>query len=99
VENEVSDWPFEQTENVAAISDSSVLDGAPVLLVIHYSDDDSWAFLSGEPFSPERGKVIRMAEAVERDPTLRTVADLPSGWTAIRHRVGDSWERRADPEV
>ena len=95
----MEDWPFDQAENVAAISDASVLGGAPVLLVIHYSDDDSWAFLSGEAFSPERGKVISMAEAVERDPTLRTVSDLPPGWTATRRDVEDHWERQADPEV
>lgn len=93
------DWPFDQAENVAAISDASVLEGAPVLVVIHYSDDDSWAFLSGEDFSPERGKVISMGEALEMDPTLRSIADLATGWVATRRLVGDSWERRADPDV
>jgi hypothetical protein len=99
MENQVEDWPFDQAENVAAISDVSVLEGAPVLLVIHYSDDDGWAFLSGEEFSVERGKVIGMGCALEMDATLRTVADLPTGWVATRRYVGDSWERRADPEL
>ena len=96
----MEDWPFDQAINVAAVSDASVVeDRAPVLLVVHYSDDDSWGFFSGEPFIPERGKVIGMGTALGLDPTLRTIADLPSGWTAKRRHVGDSWNREADPDV
>jgi hypothetical protein len=94
------DWPFDQARNVAAVSDASVVDDrAAVLLVVHYSEDDSWGFFSGEPFIPERGKVISMGEVLEIDPTLRTVADLPPGWTARRQHVGDSWAREADPDL
>jgi len=96
----LEDWPFDQARNVAAVSDASVVDDrAPVLLVVHYSDDDSWGFFSGEPFTPERGKVIGMGEALGLDPTLRTIADLPPGWTATRQNVDDSWDRQADPDV
>jgi hypothetical protein len=39
----LEDWPFDQARNVAAVSDASVVDDrAPVLLVVHYSEDDSW---------------------------------------------------------
>jgi len=86
--------------NVAAVSDASAVDdGAPVLLVVHYSEDDSWGFFSGEPFAPERGKVIGMGTALGLDPTLRIIAELPPGWTATRQSVGDHWYRQADPDV
>ena len=97
---ELHDWPFDQAENVAAVSDASVVDEhAPILLVVHYSEDDSWGFFSGEPFTPARGKVIAMREAVRLDPTLRSVADLPPGWTATRSRSNDVWLRERDPDV
>jgi hypothetical protein len=94
------DWPFDQVPNVAAISDAAVVDGnAPVLLVVHYSDDHSWAFLSGGRFTTDQGKVIGMGTALRLDPTLSSVADLPPGWTATRKDVGSIWSRRADPDV
>jgi hypothetical protein len=73
------EWPFDQARNVAAISDASVLNGAPILMVVHYSEDDSWAFLSGAPFDAAQGKVIGMGTALSLDPTLRSIANLPPG--------------------
>jgi hypothetical protein len=93
------DWPFDQAKNVAAIADASVVSGGPILLVIHYSEDDSWAFLSGAAFDVAQGKVIGMGTALSLDPSLRSIADLPPGWTASRASVGDAWVRRADLDV
>jgi hypothetical protein len=94
------DWPFDQGHNVAAISDRRVFDlGKPVLFVVHYSDDHSWAFLAGADFISENAMVVGMGTIVGRDPTLRQIADLPSGWTATRDRVGGDWNRREDPDV
>jgi hypothetical protein len=99
-EADLRDWPFDQAPNVAAVSDASVLDDrAPILLVVHYSDDDSWGFFSGQPFTVERGKVIGMGTALRLDPTLRTIADLPSGWTATRVAPAAPWTRQPDPDV
>ena len=42
------EWPFDQAPNVAAITTVNVLERrAPILVVLHYRDDDSWAFLCG----------------------------------------------------
>jgi hypothetical protein len=92
------EWPFDQARNVAAISDAAVLEGAPILVVIHYSDDHSWAFLSGH--SPiEQGKVIGMGTALGLDPSLRSIAGLQPGWVATRSQIGARWECHADPEM
>ena len=89
-----ADWPFDQAPNVAAITTRQVLTGGlPVLRVTHYSDDDSWAFVCGTTDATEDGRVIAMQEALALDPTLRTVADLPPGWTAWREQVGGVWHR------
>ena len=91
------DWPFDQGPDVAALTTRQVLqDKLPVLRVIHYSDDDSWAFVCGTTNQTEDLRVIAMAEALAADATLRGIADLPSGWSALRDGVGGVWHRKAN---
>jgi len=92
--NELLHWPFDQAPNVAALTTRQVIeDGLPVLSVTHYLDDDSWAFVCGTTKKTEDGRVIGTGEALQRDATLRTIADLPPGWTALRKAVGGTWQR------
>lgn len=92
-------WPFDQGPNVAAITTVNVLERtAPILTVVHYSDDHSWAFLCGTTDEEADGRVIGMATALEIDPTLVEIADLEPGCIAWRAAVGAPWQRRADPE-
>ena len=95
----MADWPFDQAPNVAAVTSARVLDGATIRLVVHYSDDESWAFLDGGTFDISRGKLIGMGEALKIDPSLREVANLPPGWTATRTHVGAPWDRTPDSDV
>ena len=93
----VPDWPFDQETNVAALTTRQVLDeGLPILLVTHYDDDDSWAFICGTTEKADDIRIIGMGEALSLDPTLRTIADLPPGWTARRKIVGGSWQKELD---
>ena len=88
------DWPFDQAPNVAAITTRQVIqDGLPILRVTHYIDDDSWAFVCGTTDKTEDGRVIGMGTALKLDPTLRTIAHLPPGWTAWRDSVGGDWHK------
>ena len=66
-------------------------------MVIHYSDDHSWAFLCGTVGSDE-AMVVIMQEVFDLDPTLAEIADLPPGWIAERKAVGEPWNRHADPD-
>jgi hypothetical protein len=94
------DWPFDQTPNVAAITTRQVIqDRLPILCVTHYSDDNSWAFFCGTTDKTEDGRVIGMGTALKLDPTLRTIADLPPGWTALREYVGGPWQRFEDEKA
>ena len=91
---ESDSWPFDQAPNVAAITTVNVIEhGAPVLVVIHYDDDHSWAFLCGTTSDDADGRVIGMRTALRIDPTLREVADLPPGWKAWRSGPGQEWQR------
>src|SRR6185369_10942176 len=88
-------WPFDQAPNVGALTTRQVLErNFPILTVIHYSDDDSWAFVCGttEDYKND-GRLICMADVLRRDPSLRTIADLPSGWCAERDDVNSEWVR------
>ncbi|MFN3167691.1 MAG: hypothetical protein ACE37H_11575 [Phycisphaeraceae bacterium] len=92
-------WPFDQAENVAAITTRRVVEeGKPILSVIHYSDDHSWAFLCNTTSNESDGRVIGMATALTLDPTLRSIADLSPGWIAERESVNSELKRRADPD-
>jgi len=96
----VDDWPFDQGRDVAAITTRQVLkDGLPILRVTHYSDDHDWAFVCGTTGATEDGRVIAMEGALRMDPTLRTIADLPPGWTAWREHVGGEWNRFRDEQA
>ncbi|HEX8523879.1 MAG TPA: hypothetical protein VF669_16615 [Tepidisphaeraceae bacterium] len=95
-----NDWPFDQGKRVAAITTRQVLkEGLPILRVMHYADDHDWAFVCGTTDVTEDGRVIAMEEALKLDPTLRTIADLPPGWTAWRNHVGAPWHRSRDQQA
>jgi hypothetical protein len=95
----MDDWPFDQAGNVVAITTRQVLrEGLPVLRVVHYEDDHSWAFTCGTTSDPADGLVVCMSHVVESDPTLKTIADLPPGWGAWREVVGGVWNRYQSEE-
>ena len=92
-------WPFDQAPNVAAITTRQVIeDGLPILTVVHYEFDHSWAFVCGVSDATEDGRVIAMATALKIDPTLATIADLPPGWFAHRLSPGAEWQKNPNPD-
>lgn len=90
----MDDWPFDQPPNAAAITTRRELEGAPILLVAHDSDDHGWQFLDGSQLDVADGRVIGMGTALNIDPTLIDVADLPPGWIAERLGRSAVWTRR-----
>jgi hypothetical protein len=84
----MNNWIFDQPENAAALTTVNVLEkNYPILVVIHYSDDHSWAFLCGTTDKTEDGRVISMIEAVRIDPTLSTIFSQPHGYATRRNSV------------
>lgn len=95
-ENEL-DWPFDQAKNVATITTKQVVkESFPVLMVVHYEEDDSWAFTCGTTNKSEDLMVVGMGEVVNLDPSLYSIADLPPGWSATRESVNSEWVRTKD---
>lgn len=91
-------WPFDQAPNVAAVTCQNVIDGAPILLVVHYSDDHSWAFLDGLDFDASEGLLVAMKEVVALDPSIASIANLPPGWVARRKSTVSPWVSAFDPD-
>ena len=91
-------WPFDQEPRVAALTTRQVLEeGFPILQVVHYSDDEDWAFTCGTSNANEDARLIAMEEAMKIDPTIAEVADLPLGWCASRTHIGGPWSKYASP--
>ena len=87
-------WLFDQARRVAAITTRQVLDGGlPILSVVHYLDDEDWAFTCGTTDDSADIRVIAMDEALALDATLAQIADLPPGWGARRSVTGSEWNR------
>jgi len=95
-----SEWKFDQARNVAAVTSVHVTkQNKPILLVSHYTDDHSWAFLSGEPVTVEESQIISMEEIVNIDPTVLEIATLEPGWSAERKEVGKEWSKYKDKDI
>ncbi|EGS6501091.1 hypothetical protein HJ183_23395 [Vibrio parahaemolyticus] len=85
-------WNFDQDKNVAALITKQVVEqGLPILQVIHYSDDHSWAFMCGTTSNPSDTLVVSMEQAVSFDVSLYEIATMPPGCVASRNSVEEGW--------
>ncbi len=91
-------WPFDEPPDDEAVTLDRIVRGeSPILLVAR--DDDGWQFLDGEHVFEEDGEVVLLGEALQLDPSLADLADLPVGWHARRPDVGQPWTRaEGEPE-
>ena len=95
----VKPWPFYQPRNCAVFTTRQVLEREePILRVTHDTDDHGWQFL-GRDARAEDAKIISLEEAVELDPSVLQVADLPVGWHAWRASVEEPWIREIIPDA
>ena len=87
-------WPFEQSRNCAVFTTREVLERKePVLHVRRDIDDHGWQFMGLTDGTLENARLIALHEAVELDPSVLELADLPVGWHAVRERPEDPWVR------
>lgn len=65
----------------------------PVLLVGHDAQDGVWQLIGASDADGSTGRVRHLYHAVDEDPSLVDVLDLPPGHSAQRDRVGAPWTR------
>jgi hypothetical protein len=64
----------------------------PVLLVVNDADDGLWQLI-GTTDAGSSGKIRHLHHAIDEDPTLVDVLDLPPGHSASRTGIEAPWER------
>ncbi|MFE5507419.1 MULTISPECIES: hypothetical protein [Amycolatopsis] len=67
----------------------------PILLVRHDADDGMWQLVGASDADGDTGKVGHLHHAIDEDPTLIDVLDLPPGGSATRTGAGSPWTGRA----
>jgi hypothetical protein len=66
----------------------------PVLLVSHDANDGTWQLIGASDADASTGKVGHLHHAIDEDPSLLDVLDLPAGRSAVRTGAGAPWTGR-----
>ena len=83
-------YKFLEPKNLFVYTSEKVLEGQPILNVMHH-DDGSWEFHTAIQRSSEDVKYTSLGELVERDPTLNDIHFLNYGYSAKRDFIGGDW--------
>lgn len=93
-----SDFRFREERDAAVFTTRQVLEGLPILRVVHDADGD-WQFLCDTSYDVADLKIVGLAEVVQRDQTVNELFELNYGWHARRATVGSAWyEEKHNPE-
>ena len=88
-----TNWSFKEPDSLAVTTLARILDGSkPILYVVHDEDGD-WQFLDGDDVSEEDAKTVSLKRIVGLDPSVKSLADLPTGWAAERRSPDQPWAR------
>lgn len=90
-----TNFKFREKRNVAVFTTRQVLEGLPILRVVHDADG-SWQFLCDTTYDVADLKVVLLEEIVKRDPTVNKLFQLNYGWHAFREAVGAKWQTEED---
>jgi hypothetical protein len=90
-------WEFPDPPHTGVILSKSVNEGAePITYVSHDTEDGAWQFL-GDSMSDSGGVLVCFHHPIDKDSSLKELADLPVGWYAERDSPGQPWTRREAP--
>ncbi len=94
-----SSWPFADPPNVACFTVRGIVeDGKPILMVSRDEEDGAWQCLTGDAFEMRDTMLVTLLSLVERDASLRELADLRPGWMAWRESRAAAWSRQAQSQ-
>ena len=96
------DWTFPDSAHTGVYTTKRIMNGdEPILYVFHDAEDGAWQFHGASESMPEDASLICFHHIIDKDSTIKELADLPRGWCAKRERASDAWVReqtRPDPE-
>ena len=87
-------FKFREERNVAVFTTRQVLEGLPILRVMHEADGD-WQFLYDTTYDIADLKVVALEEIVKRDSTVNELFQLNYGWQAKRIVEAADWQKEA----
>lgn len=88
------DFKFREERNVAVFTTRQVLEGLPILRVIHEKDGE-WQFLCDTTYDADDLKIVALEELTKRDPTINELFQLNYGWQARRIVEAAEWQVEA----
>lgn len=96
-ENNNHNWPFKEAKNTAVFTTKFVLENNhPILYVFHDAEDGAWQFHSEDVAEQSDARIIALSEALDIDPSIAALDDLPEGWKATRQKPSTPWIREAN---
>jgi hypothetical protein len=90
-------WPFLDPPDSRCYTTALVMSGSPILRVYHDYEGD-WQFHGDATQSadPADGRIVCLADMVDRDASVTALHDLPCGWRAERASAMAQWTRFLD---
>jgi hypothetical protein len=90
-----SDWKFPDPPHTRVFLSEAVHSGAePVTYVSHDAEDGAWQFLGDSMAGDGKAEISCLHHPIDKDPSLKELADLPLGWVAERAKPSAPWSRR-----
>lgn len=86
------DFKFRKERNVAVFTTRQVLEGLPILRVIHEADGE-WQFLYDTTYEVADLKIVALEQLVKRDSALNDLFQLNYGWQARRIVEAADWQK------
>ena len=90
-----ADFKFREERNVAVFTTQPILEGLPILRVVHDADGD-WQFLCDTTTETTDMRIVCLEEITKQDPTVNELFELKYGWTAWRETAEDEWKTWED---
>jgi hypothetical protein len=85
---------LEKSTDTAAFTTKFVLEDNKVITYVkHEIEDGAWQFFSDDEFEEFESvaRIIGLNEIMDKDPTLKQLADMEPGYIATRNYKGDKW--------
>jgi Domain of unknown function (DUF4262) len=94
----LSDWKFDDGPHTGVFTTKSIDAGAePIMYVSHDLSDGAWQFHGAGESKVEDMVLICFHHIIDRDPSIKQLADLPKGWNAERKTSDGKWHRGQNP--
>ncbi|RYD19626.1 MAG: hypothetical protein EOP88_18240 [Verrucomicrobiaceae bacterium] len=83
--------------NPAVFITRQVLDGEEPILAVYHDAGGDWQFIGATGGNDENGRTISLENAMNMDPALRQLPDLPPTFYAVRKDAISAWKRHRIP--